>query len=60
MAQSRMLDLANELLAKSRDEKVKWSARSPGQFVTEIPDMSLIIAALSGGDYILRLVNKDG
>lgn len=59
MAESGMLQLAQELLANSKAGKMKWETYGSDTFKVDIPDMSIMISRV-GSDYSFRLENNNG
>ena len=59
MAESGMLELAQELLSSSKAEKIEWGAYGPDRFKVDIPNMTIMVSRL-GREYSLRLDNSDG
>lgn len=60
MPKSRMLELAEELLSRSKDGKVLWEKRPlVDSYEVKFPDISLVISRV-GSSYILNLVNAQG
>ena len=60
MAEPRMLELAKELLERSRKGEVNWEDAHSGAFKVRFPDISLVVFRLSGTDYLLHLENEKG
>jgi hypothetical protein len=60
MAETRMIELAEELLRVAKAGKASWKGRGPGLFEVTFPNMSLVIFRSGAADYLLKLVNDRG
>lgn len=60
MAETRMIEVAEELLRVAREGKAPWKARGSGLFEVSFGDMSLVIFRTGAADYLLKLVNDRG
>jgi hypothetical protein len=57
MADSRMIELAQELLRVSKAGNAKWEARTANYYKASFRDFALFIFRSDAGDYLLTLRN---
>jgi hypothetical protein len=58
MDESRMLEVAKELLNRSKEGKIKWEGGPFGNsYMVKFPDLRIIISR-EVNDYVLSLVNE--
>jgi hypothetical protein len=61
MAESRMGELASQLLGSARARRLDWhEGVTKGSYVVDFPDISLSIRDLMGGTFALTLINDEG
>ncbi|MDA1219242.1 MAG: hypothetical protein O2909_07355 [Chloroflexi bacterium] len=61
MTESKMLELAEEVLAQSKAGKVKWEEiTNTDAYGVKFPDIGLGIVRISGAEYLLQLRDIGG
>lgn len=60
MADSKMIELAQELLRVSKAGNAKWEARTANSYKVGFRDFSVFIFRSGASDYLLRLINDKG
>ncbi len=60
MAESRMKEVAQELLRIAKEGKAKWEERTPNSYKVIFRGITLVIFRSGASDYLLTLMNEKG